>query len=150
MKGGHPPANIVGGRRVVNRKDRKLSDSIEHSNSESSDEVVREIIDCDLPAKVTLKELHLSYSILISDGEVVPDCLGENGSRQAASDCTDAPQLPWSQQRRRTRLPATQTDSLNWTTFQGLTRNPPPLSLSNVSDRNQLKHFVYICTTPLL
>ncbi|CAI2310206.1 unnamed protein product [Caenorhabditis sp. 36 PRJEB53466] len=52
MKAGHPPATIVGGRRVVNRKDRKLSDSMDHSNSESSDDAVREIIDCDLPAKM--------------------------------------------------------------------------------------------------
>lgn len=52
MKVGHPPANKVGGRRVVNRKDRKNSDSNDNANSEGSDEVVREIIDYDLPAKV--------------------------------------------------------------------------------------------------
>lgn len=52
MKVGHPPANKVGGRRVVNRKDRKNSDSNDNANSEGSDEVVREIIDYDLPAKM--------------------------------------------------------------------------------------------------
>ncbi|CAO4360262.1 unnamed protein product [Caenorhabditis nigoni] len=52
MKVGHPPATMVGGRRIVNRKERKASDSNEHTNSESSDEVVREILDADLPAKM--------------------------------------------------------------------------------------------------
>ncbi|EFO89076.1 hypothetical protein GCK72_000066 [Caenorhabditis remanei] len=53
MKIGHPPATKVGGRRIVNRKDRKNSDSNDNGNSESSDDVaVREIVDVDLPAKM--------------------------------------------------------------------------------------------------
>ncbi|CAI4231612.1 unnamed protein product [Auanema sp. JU1783] len=42
LKGGHPPANKVGGRRVMNKKDRRTSES-EITSSETSDEPIKDL-----------------------------------------------------------------------------------------------------------
>ena len=49
-KAGHLPANKVGGRRVVNKKDQRNSES-ERAISESSDET-KSILDTNLPAQL--------------------------------------------------------------------------------------------------
>ncbi|CAD6186177.1 unnamed protein product [Caenorhabditis auriculariae] len=53
LKAGHAPANMVGGRRISNKKDRRPSEGHERVDSESSDEPMpKEIVDVDLPAKM--------------------------------------------------------------------------------------------------
>ncbi|VDO65561.1 unnamed protein product [Heligmosomoides polygyrus] len=53
MKAGHLPAERVGGRRVVNKKDRRQSET-ERTSSESSEEAGREVVEKDssLPAQM--------------------------------------------------------------------------------------------------
>uniref|UniRef100_A0A0K0DFJ7 C2H2-type domain-containing protein n=1 Tax=Angiostrongylus cantonensis TaxID=6313 RepID=A0A0K0DFJ7_ANGCA len=53
MKAGHLPAERVGGRRVVNKKDRRQSET-DRTSSESSDEAGREVTvkDSSLPAQM--------------------------------------------------------------------------------------------------
>ncbi|KAK6012253.1 hypothetical protein OSTOST_22602 [Ostertagia ostertagi] len=53
LKAGHLPAERVGGRRVVNRKEHRQSET-ERTSSESSDEAGREVVEKDpsLPAQM--------------------------------------------------------------------------------------------------
>ncbi|CAI5439483.1 unnamed protein product [Caenorhabditis angaria] len=86
LKAGHAPAEKVGGRRVVNRKDRKYSDSMDsnqnanhYSNSESSDDGIRELIDVDLPAK--MERSYPTVSVKKSHEKPIPTLQATRSSR---------------------------------------------------------------------
>ncbi|CAB3407589.1 unnamed protein product [Caenorhabditis bovis] len=52
LKAGHLPAEIVGGRRVVNKKERRISETDRVEAPTAAEVEVREILDTDLPAKM--------------------------------------------------------------------------------------------------
>ncbi|KAK5965391.1 hypothetical protein GCK32_001898 [Trichostrongylus colubriformis] len=71
MKAGHLPAERVGGRRVVNKKDRRPSEA-ERSSSESSEEAGREVVEKDSSLPAMMEKSYPTSAVRQSHDKPIP------------------------------------------------------------------------------